>query len=230
MLQSIAALGKHLKPGLIVLSGTLISYWVLRAAMHEKALLPVLIYALGVLLSLVMLAKGFGAWLQHVNRTVDSPEARARFVRILDEMSAETPPAANERLKELAIEMKSQSLPEAFDGCWSFSMPVREFPLYTVKGYLLVSEEQLCAGLIGGIHGEWEETRHLYAQVEREGATFTSIGSYGSLAWLPAGSPVVIAYSGGDSAHLTWRSGTHRMHRAPVPESLKRFIPNLPSA
>lgn len=229
MLQSIAALGRHLKPGLIVLAGTLISYWVLRAAMTERALLPAITYAVGILLSLVMLAKGIGAWCQQVGRAVDSPAARARFVDYLDRISTERPPVASEELGKLAIEMKGQELPASFDGCWAFNLPAKDFPVYEVAAYLLLSEEQLCVGIVAGVRGEWVETRHLYAQVEREGSSLTSIGSYGSLEWLPAGSPVVIAYSGGNTAELSWRLGSHRMHRAPVPESLKRFIPNLPS-
>lgn len=226
MHRSIAALGKSLRPGLIVLGVTLVSYWLLRAGLPEKALAPPLIYASGMLLSLVMLSKGFGAWVQTRTRTADSPDARARFVRSLDQWTSTNLPPAPEALLARATEMKEVPLPDAFDGCWSFSLP-SAFEAYEVEGFLLLSDQQLCIGVIGGVKGEWYETRHLYTPVEREGCTLTAIGSCGSLEWLPAGSHLVIDFAGGDEAQLSWRAGVYRMKRASVPESLKRFIPAL---
>lgn len=227
MLRSIAELGKALKPGLIVLGGTLVLYWLLRVILPEKSLAPPLVYASGCLLSIVMLIKGFGVWIERRGRSVDGPAARARFTKYLDEVTAGKLPAASEEFNAHAEEMKGCPLPEAFDGCWSFNLSVPEFSAYEIEGYFLLSEQQLCMGIIGGVKGGWHEVRHLYAPCEREGSTLTIITTCGSLGWLPPQSHVVIDFSGGDVAKLTSRAVVARMTRSPVPDALKRFIPTL---
>ncbi|RNF58605.1 hypothetical protein EFK68_04395 [Pseudomonas aeruginosa] len=227
MLRSIAALGKALKPGLIVLGVTLVSYWLLRVLMPEKSLAAPLVYAIGILLSVVMLIKGFSAWFERLETSVDSPDARARFIKYLDQVSSGVVPPASAEFSANAEQMKGRELADSFDGCWAFDLSVGKFPAYDIEGYLLLSEQQLCLGLIGGVKGGWHETRHAYAPCEREGSTLTVISSFGSLDWLPPGSQLTIDYDGGEMAQLTSRAVVARMKRSSVPESLKRFIPTL---
>lgn len=227
MHQSIAALGKSLKPGLIVLGGTLVTYWLLRALMPEKSLAPPLVYAIGILLSVVMLIKGFGAWFERLGRTIDSPDARVRLTQYLDQVSTGSTPPATAEFSAKAEQMKGKDLPSSFDGCWSFDLSVDKFAAYEIEGYFLLSDQQLCMAIIGGVKGGWHETRHLYAPCEREGSTLTVISSFGSLEWLPPGSQLTVDFSGGDVAQISSRAVVARMKRSPVPDSLTRFIPAL---
>jgi hypothetical protein len=227
MLRSIAALGESLKPGLIVLGTTLVSYWLLKFLMPEKSIAPPMIYAIGILLSVVMLIKGFSAWLEKLGTSVDSPDARARLIKYLDQVGSGNVPPASAEFSAMAEQMKGKDLPASFDGCWVFDLSVEKFAAYDIEGYLLLSEQQLCIGLIGGVKGGWHEMRHAYAPCEREGSTLTVISSFGSLDWLPPGSQLTIDFNGGEIAQLSSRAVVARMKRSPVPQLLKRFIPTL---
>lgn len=230
MIRSIAVLGKALKPGLIVLGATLISYWILRLLMPEKNLAAPLVYALGVLLSIVMLIKGFGAWYESLIASVDSPNARMRLLKYLDHVCSAVVPPPSAEFSAKAEQMKGRVLPGTFDGCWAFDLTEHNFPAYNIEGYLLLCDQQLCLGLIGGVKGGWHETRHAYAPCEREGSTLTVISSFGSLNWLSPGSQLTIEFNGGETALLTSRAVVARMKRSPVPESLKRFMPTMGGA
>ncbi|QUG93366.1 hypothetical protein GR140_32010 (plasmid) [Pseudomonas putida] len=223
MLRSIAALGRSLKPGLIVLGGTLVIYGALRALLSETALAPPLVYSIGLLLSIVLLIKGVGAWVEGLRRTIDSPQVRARFVQYLDQLSTGAISKPTAEFTAKAQRMKGQVLPAAAGGCWYFDLSVKDFP-YQISGYFMLGDQQLSIALVGGVEGGWQETRYLLAPCELEGSTLTVISSFGGLEWLPPGSQVIVEVKGEDVAELASMALNARMSRAPVPEALKRFV------
>ncbi|NWC83876.1 hypothetical protein HX798_26845 [Pseudomonas putida] len=224
MLRSIAALGRCLKPGLIVLVGTLVIYGALRALLSKTALAPPLVYSVGLLLSIVLLIKGVGMWDEVLRRTIDSPQARARFIRYLDQLSTGALSQPTTEFTAKAERMKGQVLPSNARGCWYFDLSVKDFP-YQISGYFMLGDQQLSIALVGGVKGNWQETRHLLAPCELEGSTMTVIATFGSLEWLPPGSQVIVEVKGEDLAELASMALSARMSRAPVPEALKRFVP-----